>query len=233
MWEQSERPWKVCAEILQGDISALSGEALLFFVNVIHKKLRHDYAQLPGSAPAELRQVILRAIFNVHKAISSNASNARGLRKAAVVLGACIAALALHMRGSGAWPDPAADTIASFREAGAPGYALEALAKMPEEATSQDVCVGRPQRDAFNVYLSDAVPGVFRFLTETLKGSGADVGVQEAAFQCIYAWLKYCTFSYDDLKASPIVPALFLGLSHPALFSVAVDAICEAVSVAG
>lgn len=224
----------MCTEILQSDLGALNPEIIMFFSNVLHKKIQRDYAQLPPAGPSELRKIVFTAILNLHKASSSSPGSSSGrYGKSGALLGACIAALSIHMHGARAWPDPVADTIASFCDVKAPGCALSALAKMPEEAAAQELRVGRAQRDEFNVYLSNAVETVFAFLTEILKASGSDVAVQAAAFQCIHAWLKYCTFTYDNLKSSPVIPALFLGLSHPALFDVAVDAISESITVAG
>lgn len=165
--------------------------------------------------------------------VAGSSSNSNRYRKPISLLGACVAALSIHMHGAREWPDPVSDIIASFCDVKLPGGALSALAKMPEEVTVQELRVERAQRDGFCVYLSNSVEKVFTFLTEILKASGSDVPVQVEAFQCIYAWLKYCTFTYDNLKSSPIIPALFLGLSHPALFDVAVDAISESIIVAG
>lgn len=232
-WEQSDGSWKVCTEILQSDLSALNPEIIMFFANVLHKKVQRDYAQLPPAGPTELRKILFTAILGLHQASAASRGTPGLHGKSAALLGACIAALSIHMHGARTWPDPVSDTIASFCDVKVPGCALGALAKMPEEAAAQELRVGRAQRDGFCVYLSNAVEKVFAFLTEVLKASGADVAVQVAAFQCVHAWLKYCTFTYDNLKASPVIPALFLGLSHPALFDVAVDAISESITVAG
>lgn len=224
IWRKQNECWLICMYILTAASSnpTLADADIYFSVlNILLHKLRSDFYQLPNELHEPLKDLLLSFLRSLSQ---------RHIRQPLAKLSEAVAALSLQMES---WAAPVDDVIRIFGgNAGEAACAIHALMFMPEISAKEDVRVRSGRRKEYGRYLNGELPKVFEFLNCWLQNSGSDEELQGLVFRCLREWFRTCGVSLKIVKSSPLTAAMFVALSKSDLFDIAIDCICELVSVA-
>ena len=207
-YQLTEKAWGVSHSLLTRDM-LVDSTVLYFAANTLHKKARHDAADLSPVAVDQLLVSILNLCFS---AVPPNVSG----RLALAYVALSVHKSTLNSTGGENPLEPImrlsffAPNLDAAQQSVTAGAAVSILSVVLEESTDDELPVHRPDRDRFVESIRSCGIWVLDFLASCLSHG---VPSKQRVFACFSSWIRYGFIDPAVIAVSPLLGQIFRELA--------------------